>query len=36
MRQESPRYPVEAVRVPDPRFGRYVNPFAAVPGVSLQ
>ncbi len=30
MQQELPRYPDEAVRVLDPRFARYVNPFAAV------
>lgn len=30
MQGELPRYPDEAVRVLDPRFARYVNPFAAV------
>lgn len=30
MKEALPRYPDEAVRVLDPRFARYVNPFAAV------
>ena len=30
MQEQLPRYPDEAVRVLDPRFARYVNPFAAL------